>query len=124
MISPRMMPTPAPPQVASGQAGPAVGDVPVRLPGAPADAQRPHPPEGTVPVRDGTHALVPGQSRVHGHGGATPVPGRGRRAGQFFPGECLGPEPAGSGQLRGRFLDGVGVGVEHAVHQPGYLRRT
>ena len=54
------------------------------------------PCEGTVPVGDGPHALVPAHGRVQSHGGAVPVSGRGRGAGEFLAGERLGRQALGA----------------------------
>ena len=112
------------PVLGRGQGRPAEVSVPVRLPGAPPDAQRAGPGQGAVPVRDGAEPLVAGQGRVQGRGGAIPVPGRGRRAGQFLPAERLGRQTAGPGELRGRVPDRVGNGsTQGEAARPGPAAR-
>ncbi len=69
------------PGLGRGQAGPAEVGVPVRLPGAPAQAQARCGP-GAVPVGTAPGAGIrPGRSRPCG---AIPVPGGGRGAGEFL----------------------------------------
>ena len=93
----------------------------MRLPGAPSDAQRPHAAQGPIAVGDGAHPPVSGQGRLQGSGRAVPVAVSGGRAGGFFTGECLCGQAAGPGEFRGRGVDRVRVGGDHAVDQARHI---